>query len=303
MNIAIATNPAVNAVRWCYQRVFGADRTLSEVPLWFLRAVRGHTTDIRLRNKPFVVDLSDTVVSFSLLAFKQYEPEETALLEQLVQRDFRIVDVGAHIGYYSTLFAELAGENGRVLAIEPDVRNVAVLKRNIEVRGLGPQVDVRQGAAGATAGTLRLHRAKTGNRGDNRMYGDDTDTASFSDDTVEVFRVDDLVADWDRVDLIKMDIQGFEAVAIEGMRETLARCPQISVLSEFWPQGIRLAGADPQAYLNIYKNMGFSIWEVRDNRLEKIASLSKLVSRMGNTAYTNLLIARGEARFSALTLQ
>ncbi len=70
------------------------------------------------------------------LLFKgAHEPGTTALFKKLVKEGMTVVDIGAHIGYFSLLAASLVREKGSVFAFEPEPRNYALLVRNIELNG------------------------------------------------------------------------------------------------------------------------------------------------------------------------
>src|SRR5205814_1290703 len=82
----------------------------------------------------------------------EYEPVTTRALISRLRPGARVVDVGAHIGYYTCLTARAVGAGGVVHAIEPAPENVEVLRRNVELNAL-PQVTIHPVAASATAET------------------------------------------------------------------------------------------------------------------------------------------------------
>src|SRR5437867_3185244 len=84
--------------------------------------VRGHWMHL---------DPTDSVVSPTLRHFGVFEPFETQLVQQMVRPGDVVLDVGANIGYYTLIFAELVGEQGHVYAFEPDPRNFAFLAKNV----------------------------------------------------------------------------------------------------------------------------------------------------------------------------
>ena len=280
---------------------------MSSIPLAVLRRIYGADYVVQLDGKPFTVNLKDTVVSFQILAFKKYEVFETALFRKLVKRGDRVVDIGANIGYFSVLFGELAGPEGRVLAIEPEPNNARLLRKNVADRGLDKVVDIAQVAAGESSGTAVLHKASTGNEGDHRLYATAPSEGERPHERIEVpvARVDDLVATWPCVDFIKMDIQGFEPHAIVGMEQTLRSNPGVVLFTEFWPFGLRSAGSDPASYLRTLRDCGLVIWELSDDR-NALAKLdpnddTKLVERIEpNRGYANLLCARTDEAIRAV---
>lgn len=82
------------------------------------------------------VNPADKGVGRNILFNGAYEPTETQLFELVLRPGMRFVDVGAHVGYYTTLGAKLVGSEGEVVAIEPAPANNALLRKNIEVNNL-----------------------------------------------------------------------------------------------------------------------------------------------------------------------
>ena len=295
---------AIAPIKAIHHKFFGPEAALSSVPLALMRTVCGNDFTVRLRGKPFTVNLHDTIVSFEVMVYRRWQPLETMLYERLLRPGDRVVDVGANIGYFSVLFAELVGKNGRVLAIEPEPNNARLLRKNVEQRDLAQIVAIAQTAVGAAAGTATLYVASSGNLGDNRLYDSEErrGLAAAKGRTatqVPITRVDDLTPDWTRADFIKMDIQGFEAQALEGMRGIVSRSPELLLFTEFFPFGMRAAGSDPAGFLGALRAQGFAIWETRDGasplvRLRADEDAAFAARMEPGREEANLLCARGE---------
>jgi len=146
-----------------HHRLAGPEAALSSIPLAAMRAIFGDDFTVRIRRKPFTVNLHDTIVSFEIMVYKAWQPLETSLYERLVRPGDRVIDVGANIGYFTALFAELVGDEGSVLAIEPEPNNIRLLRKNVAARGLADIVTVAETAVGASAGSANLYTAASGN--------------------------------------------------------------------------------------------------------------------------------------------
>src|SRR6202163_369884 len=175
------------------------------VPLSMVRLVRGNVVRTTVHGHPFYVDTRDNIVSFDILFRRTWEPRETALLDSILRPGDHVIDIGGHIGYYAVMFGIAVGGAGRVLAVEPDPDNVAVLKMNVALNKLEQVVTVVEAAAGERSSTADLFRAESRNRGDHRMYATGSERTTVA---VQVIAIDESTADWDRVDLIKRDIGG-----------------------------------------------------------------------------------------------
>jgi len=285
-----------------HHRLAGPEAALSSIPLAAMRAIFGDDFTVRIRRKPFTVNLHDTIVSFEIMVYKAWQPLETSLYERLVRPGDRVIDVGANIGYFTALFAELVGDEGSVLAIEPEPNNIRLLRKNVAARGLADIVTVAETAVGASAGSANLYTAASGNLGDNRMYYTPERHGLVSAKEREVRevpieRIDVLAADRPRADFIKMDIQGFEAHALTGMAGVLEASPEVLLFTEFFPFGMRGAGSDPLGFLTGLRSYGFEIWETAstDPALRPVTDDRRFVERVEpDRGEANLLCARGE---------
>jgi FkbM family methyltransferase len=133
---------------------------------------------------------------------------ERGLLQELAQPGFRIVDVGANIGYYLLLWERRIGARGRVLCLEPEPDNLLELRRNVEGNGFA-NVEVVAVAVGASEGTVSIHPGINSSVDPAGAIG------------VRLARLDGLVSG--KVDLLKIDVEGYEGEVLQGARATLER--------------------------------------------------------------------------------
>lgn len=133
-----------------------------------------------------------------------------------------VVDAGANIGTFSVKAAKIVGDEGKVIAIEPEARNLKLLRRNIEANELRNVVVIHKGVWGGK-GKLRLN--VSWNQTGHSFYRDDCygtrDATDFKE--VEIDSIDNILRELGikGVDFIKMDIEGAEVEALKGMNETL----------------------------------------------------------------------------------
>ena len=184
------------------------------------------------------VDSRDGVVAYRLMKRGTWEPHETAALLTQIRAGYRIVEVGANIGYHTVQLARAVGAAGHVHAVEPDPANRAILTRNIIEHRAERIVEVHAAAASDRAGTAILVRHGH-NMGGHSLIAANVDDAA---ETVRVATValDDLVAG-EAVDLLKIDAEGAEPAILAGARQTIARERPI-LFVEIWPYGLRSQG-------------------------------------------------------------
>ena len=182
---------------------------------------------------------------------KRTDSAKIKLISQYIKPGDTILDIGAHIGFYSKLFSSFVGPNGKVLAFEPDPVNFERLK--YITRGLN-NVSCVQTAVGETNGTINLYRSKLLNV-DHRAYISPGESRHSVE--VDCLKLDDFLKDKiENLSFVKIDIQGYEMKAFIGMNETLKKYHP-KIISELWPWGMRKAGDSAEKLINFFREIGY----------------------------------------------
>jgi len=182
-----------------------------------------------------------------MYAAGDYEPDVVGALHRLVRRGFVCADVGAHLGYFTLLLGRLVGDDGRVVAFEAAPENARVVRENVRINGLADRVTVENAAAvDTTIDELDLYAGRVGGSTEWTVSPDfatreDSRPADLLPPSFRVrgLALDDYFPPGSSIDLVKMDIEGAEALALHGMRLLLADARPI-ILLEFhrqvgWP--------------------------------------------------------------------
>jgi FkbM family methyltransferase len=180
-----------------------------------------------------------------------------AFLKETVQPGMSVVDVGANQGLFTLLLSRLTGPSGRVVAFEPDPELFRALDSNCRVNR-AVNVTLHNLGLGSRAGNMILYRSLF-NAGDNRL-ATGLPEGSFRREMVNIVTLDEMGPD--RIDFIKMDVQGWEWEVVRGMRLVMERNPAIRILFEFWPHGLTRAGCAPEDLLGHFRQLGFDLHEV-----------------------------------------
>ena len=199
----------------------------------------------------------DPVVS-GALTLGVYEREEIAFFQKHFRPGMTFVDVGANVGLYTGMALATSGFSGTILCVEPDEDSRRFLQSTIASNlpvGGESSVHVCACAASDQAGTVPLFRNPE-NHGDNRLYADPLLRQSG---VVETETLDALCArnGIEKIDFLKIDVQGAEGRVIAGAHGILSASPDVILMTEFWSQGLRRCGSDPREYLAALAALGF----------------------------------------------
>jgi FkbM family methyltransferase len=217
-------------------------------------------------------------------AFKVYtDRAERQLLKRILFTGAVVVDAGANIGIYSEFLSRCVGPTGAIHSFEPSPDNFKRL--HAATRKLS-NVRLSQAAVGEYSGNSELYLSDKLNV-DHRAYiaaGDSRRTVP-----IEMVALDDYFKPGEQVDLIKMDIQGYELHALKGANRVLEDNPDIKLLIEFWPYGLRQAGVNGAELIAALEQKGIIIRQVSSDGL--------LPFRPGSTResadwYVNLFASR-----------
>lgn len=243
---------------------------------------KGYTTTKEGFN--LFLDPDDVHISRIIALTGTYEPVETEFLKKIVKTGMNVVDIGANIGFYTVLFSNLVGLQGKVTAFEPSPRSFHILEKNLQ--NCSNNVTIINKAVSDHTGRDKFYLSKE-NAGDNRFSGSvilDTDWNRESVE-VDVVRLDNYFQD-EYVDLIKIDAQGAEMKILNGGMETINNSTNLKIIVEFWPIGLLAQGTRGEDFLLKLKRLGFEIYEL--DKGQKKATVEELCSKYKGTSYANL---------------
>jgi FkbM family methyltransferase len=173
---------------------------------------------------------------------------EFEIVRDIVNKESVTLDLGANVGLFTKV---LAKNSKKVYAIEPEPFNFKQLKKNMKSFH---NVTLFNVAVSNVTGWSDLFLSHC-NSGMHRLY---PSIHCYWDKRVNVrtIRVDDLIYD-ENIDFIKMDIEGFEYFAIDGMRKLLRRSKPV-IMSEFHPDSIRESGANPRDIFTMMRILDYN---------------------------------------------
>jgi len=186
-----------------------------------------------------------------LSLYGHFEPGTEKFFGSLIEKDMTFIDVGANLGIYS-LIAGRAGST--VYAYEPTPNIFRILKENIAANGFEVKGNIHPyNLAVADTEKRILFSVYKGLSGHNNMFDDTADRIE-----VEAVSLDHHITA-EKIDIVKIDVEGAEYFVLKGMAEIISRNTDIKIILEFAPTHISKAGISPIEFIRFIKQLGFDI--------------------------------------------
>lgn len=177
----------------------------------------------RIYNFEMYLDIFDDGLSKQLIKYKKRELDHKYILEKVLKPGFNVLDIGANIGYYTLIEKQLTGESGKIIAVEPSPANIELLKINAELNAF-KNIKIFQAAISSHPGKKDFFLSYESNLNTFHNYG--SVESHLTGETIEVdtYTVPGILreANCEKLDLIRMDVEGHEVDVIEGMLEQIA---------------------------------------------------------------------------------
>lgn len=190
-----------------------------------------------------------------LMYFGQYEPKQSQWVIDILRPGGSFLDVGANVGHYTMLAASLVGSSGHVIAFEPSPYAYGKLKAILQDNNI-TQVNVYQCAAADEAGQLDLYLPSEDYLHSPSLVKSDS---SYTPVKVEVCRLDShpSLVPPSTVDLMKIDVEGYEPNVLRGMHKILQDGHVKYLMCEFNSGWLEANGSSCDGLMELIKSMGF----------------------------------------------
>ena len=169
-----------------------------------------------VRVKPLIGNFNidcdtNTWIGAKVVYAGDYEPQLKSVFKSYINAGDYVLDIGANIGFHTLYFSELATASGRVFAFEPVLYNFNALKQNLELN-LTKNVEIYNIALSNKNEQLKISAdANSTNPGSFNLFDQNGETnisCRIGDEVINVL---------ERVDFIKIDVEGYEAFVIDGL--------------------------------------------------------------------------------------
>lgn len=218
---------------------------------------------------------------------KEYEPHVAVAIRRILKPGMVFVDVGANIGYFSLMAAQIVGNQGRVLSFEPNQQNCGLLHLSARSNGF-ENIDIYPYAV-AEKETNFLYDSLASN-GVLSEFNQDLEVLNSNRILVRSVRLDEAIRDVRKVHVIKIDVEGAEYRVLQGAEKILREHHPI-LFSEFSPGGLQnVSKVSAEAYLQVLiKNKyDLSILESPKNLLPCKDNIPKIFEHLKKSRISHL---------------
>lgn len=227
----------------------------------------------RMINGTDLVLLTPELYNYS----ETYEPEVWPYILGEIEPGDAIADVGASIGLYTVAMARRTGEKGIVYAFEPDPETVNFLQRNIRLNQIDARVRVWPAAVTDKPGFVQF---VDGRGTESHIAAADAEHTR----PVNAVTLDSVFAS-DRLDILKIDVEGFEEAVLKGgpgLLEDPRRAPR-AIFVEVHPYAWPAFGASSESLLSLLATYGYEVYDLSGNPIDRIDAYGEIVARKDRT--------------------
>ncbi|NJM70903.1 MAG: FkbM family methyltransferase [Scytonema sp. RU_4_4] len=229
------------------------------------------------------VSTSDIAVGMHIAGQKIYEPHVTEAIKNKLISGMFFVDIGANIGYFTLLASHLVGENGKVFAFEPFQYNLKLLYMNVKINQFD-NISIYPFAVSDKEALIAYDNMATNGVISNLDAHLDS---VLSTTLVYSVKLDDVLRNIPRVDVIKIDVEGAEYLALSGGRTILNKY-RPTIFSEFSPPALEatsnMTAEDYLHLLLIDNNYSISVLNKSGDVIDCKNDINKVIQCFKDTA-------------------
>ena len=196
---------------------------------------------------------SDAVLTQYLQANRCPEPEVVAVMFRACKAGDCVIDAGANVGFFSVLMSKLVGPTGHVISIEPDLRNLKVMRKNLDINEC-QNVDVVSRPLSCDESLLNFYQNEE--NGQSSLFATIRDVASSEERTTTF----DLIIAEDKPTFLKMDIEGAEYEAMRGCSHYFD-----AIVCEVNPEALKRADSSPEELIEHMRGDGYGAYLLRED--------------------------------------
>jgi FkbM family methyltransferase len=222
--------------------------------------------------KPVLVELegfkifvrrNDFYIGAPIARDRMYESHISDQLRTLLKPGDVFVDIGANIGYFTMMGASVVGPHGHIFAFEPLSDNYDLMMQSVTANSFD-NVDIYPFAIAESKQTFQLDVSGFGSNARVIDFSPQAVPGAGPDNLVEAFTLDEILAETDRIDVIKLDIEGAEPRAWQGMEQIITQ-HRPTIVFEFSPNLIKVTShVEPTDFLEQVMQRGYDLFIIKN---------------------------------------
>jgi FkbM family methyltransferase len=220
-----------------------------------------------IRMNGYKINFSKSALAVTLFADSKERHEDEEFLQKVLKPGNVYADVGANIGTLALAAAVIVGNKGKVIAIEAHPRTFGHLKANVELNQFSNIVLVNS-AVGSQQGNIFFSNINSDDQ--NKVLLQHKDGIEVPLDTLDHLLQAEAV-----IDLLKIDVEGYEKFVLQGAVSTFKRTN--IVYFESWEKHFTGFGYDTAEVINIFRQNGFEVYKLNNDTLSPLSSTYKSV--------------------------
>ena len=216
----------------------------------------------------------DCLIQRAVYNLSVFERKETEWLKAQVETDWVFFDVGANFGYYSMLVSAASEGRARVYAFEPLASNCALIERNKSLNDFG-RLRVFKTALSDEEGEVGFFVPPASCSGVGHIIEGGDAAHEGRIETVPATTLDSFAARHgvEKLDFLKVDVEGAETRVLRGGRETLKRFRPL-IMIEFFPEGLKGLNTSADELLALIHELGYDTFTITGSGLEPFSDTS-----------------------------
>jgi len=196
-----------------------------------------------------------------------HEQGEVKFLESIAEEGMNVIDIGANIGITTVAIAKRIGRGDKLYSFEPIPEYFNILKKNISSNGLG-NVKVHELAVTDRVGEAYFYQKGLSS---GIVFEEGVEKFEVSTTTVDRFLSDEEI---ERIDVINMDCEGSELLALKGAKETL-RKNKVKIFCEIHHDFLKQLGQSIEDLVEYLQSLEFQVQSVSLDNLKVGSNFEK----------------------------
>jgi len=212
-----------------------------------------------------------TWIGAKIIYTGNYEASLKKIFRSLIKDGDHVLDIGANIGFHTLYFAELVGSTGTVTAFEPVPKNYNELSTNIEINGV-QSIIAKNIALGIINETITIRADDNSNNpGAYNLFDKEGNV------TIECRIGDEVVVDNEKIDFIKIDVEGYEAFVINGLQKTISKHKPV-IIFEYDNNYHKKTNLPEDHIFTTLNRLGYGFQYILQNDIKIISSFKEIKS-------------------------